>query len=87
MGVPMRLPRNFGPLEEPAGVDRLLKGRPIDEDVGVALTLARPRLTGGPTPAQPEGGVLRNEFRRKRALAGPTGADEHEDQWISAQSL
>ena len=32
-------------------------------------------------------GVASDELGRQRALAGPTGADEHENQWRSARSL
>ena len=79
--------QELGPLEEAAGRDGVLERGAVDEVVGIALAFARTRLAGGPTPAQPERGIGGDELGRQRALAGPTGADEHEDQWLSAQSL
>ena len=77
----------LGPFEELTPSDRVLECGAIDELIGVPLAFAGSRQAGCPAPAQPEGGVRCDKFGRKRALAGPTGADEHEDQWFSAQSL
>jgi hypothetical protein len=82
----------LGPLEESTLGNGLFEGGAIDEDVGVALTLARARVPRCPAPAQPEGRVPRDQPRGDCALAGPTRADEHEnarldDVRFSAQSL
>jgi hypothetical protein len=80
------------PLEELACLDGRLEGGAVDEDVRATLLFTRARRAGRPAAAQPDAGVTRNELRRKRALAGPAGADEDEDVrgargGFSAQSL
>jgi hypothetical protein len=77
----------LGPLEELTPADRVFEVGAVDELIGLSLAFTRPRWAGRPTPAQPQGRVRGNEFGRQRALPGPAGADEHEDQWFSAQSL
>jgi hypothetical protein len=44
---PVQVPEEFGPFEEPSGVDFSLEGLSIDEDVGV-LTLTGPACTRRP---------------------------------------
>ena len=92
MGVPIRWSRNSAHSKKPPRRDRVLERRPIHEDIRGPLAFTRPRRPSGPAAAQPEVRILRHEFRGDRALAGPTGADEHEDARLasgrfSAQSL
>jgi hypothetical protein len=82
----------LGPFEEAAACDRRLEGGTVDEDIGAPFQFSWPRRSGGPTAAQPQGGIVSDEVRSDGALAGPAGTDEDEDARLarvgfSAQSL
>ena len=66
-------------LEEAATLDGLEEGLSVDERVRV-VGFARPLRTRRPRAAQPEIGLLFEQFPDDGAFADPAGAEDDEDQ-------
>ena len=70
------------PLEEAAGVDVVVEGGPVGEDIGI-LGLAGPSGAGGPRPAEPDLGMGVEERVDDGALADAPRAGHDDVQGLS----
>ena len=73
---------DLGMLKEAVLIDPALEGRPVDEEIVDAVTLAGRRCSG--RGAHAEGGVeLAHEAMHDRGLAHAAGAGDHEQEaWV-----
>ncbi len=78
----VQVAEELGPLEEALLVDLYFERAAIDEDVRV-FRLARTAGAGSPRAAQPQSRVASHHTGSNGPLAGPSGAEEDEDQRIA----